>query len=132
MTQLNRRSRPPARSHVANPKSVAGRRVARGDRDDTGAATQGGVMRRKKMYLTYVDECMDKIRKACSREPMDWDAIRREAATLGARAATTAERTAVQRLLNASDHHCVLVDTVAVEKAFLEGKPDLDGYPRRF
>lgn len=81
---------------------------------------------------TIVDEAIAQTRKACDSEPLDHDAIRGATMTLEREARTKAQKAAVERLKRASDRHAILMAADAVERAFLEGKSDEQGWPRRF
>lgn len=74
---------------------------------------------------------MDQIRRAAA-DPIQWDAIRAAAIDLDVRAQTQEQIAAVAKLKSVSDSISVLRATFAVERAFLDGKPGVAGWPRRF
>lgn len=81
--------------------------------------------------LTSVDALVDQIRRAAA-DSIQWDAIRGAAIDLDVRAQTQEQIAAVAKLKSVSDSISVLRATCAVERAFLDGKPGVDGWPRRF
>lgn len=84
------------------------------------------------MKPTEIDRIVAILREAAAHEPIDWDVIRGECLTLdGHHAQTEAERKAVHRLRAAEDRTQLRFAISAVERAFLDGKPGLDGWPRR-
>ena len=81
--------------------------------------------------LSSVAALVDQIRKAAAH-PIQWDLIRAAAMDLDMRAQTNEQIAAVTKLKSLSDSMRVIQATFAIERALLEGKPGVDGWPRRF
>jgi hypothetical protein len=82
--------------------------------------------------LTFIDECIDQISQASRRDPIDWVAIRAVAIRIETEARTEEQKVAADKLKRASDVTRVSMALGAIQRAFLQGKPDADGWPRRF
>jgi hypothetical protein len=82
--------------------------------------------------INLVEECIARIREACGHQPIEWDAIRSASMSLDSEAQTKDQKTAIDQLKNAKDSRSVAIAASAVERAFLQGKPDIGGWPRRF
>ena len=78
-----------------------------------------------------IDEAIAQIQEACSRQAIDWDAIRGAAMNLDKEARTKDQKAAVARLKRAHDSHSVALAASGIEQAFLQGKPGADGWPRK-
>jgi hypothetical protein len=81
---------------------------------------------------TIVDDWIAEIRDAIRHTPIDWDAIRSAKVSLRVEARTIEQKSAVETLMLASDRPAVQQAASAIERAFLEGMPGDDGWPRRF
>jgi hypothetical protein len=81
---------------------------------------------------TLIDECLARIQQACVQEPIDWGEIRGATLSLDSQATTKDQKLATEKLKRATDKHQVYMAAQRVERAFLDGKPDADGRPRRF
>jgi hypothetical protein len=82
--------------------------------------------------MTEVDVYVRRIREACSRDPINWDVIRSAAIALDTSAGTKEQINAVWRLKIAATRPEVARAAISIERAFLHGRPDHNGRPRRF
>lgn len=82
--------------------------------------------------LSSADVLIGQIRKAVGAVPLDWDLIRSAAISLDIQSETKQQVAAVEKLKSAADLMSVLRATLAAERAFLQGKPGADGWPRNF
>lgn len=77
-----------------------------------------------------IDGRIARIRQACAADPIDWNAIRGAAIGLDREAKTKDQKAAVQQLKDAADQRQILMAVGSIQRAFLQGKPDADGWPR--
>ena len=82
-------------------------------------------------YPAHADDLIAKIGDAVRRTPINWAAIRGVYLSLSGDARTDEQKSAVDSLKHASDRPGVERAATAVQRAFLEGKPGANGWPRR-
>ena len=82
--------------------------------------------------LTFIDECIEKIYLACCCDPVDWPAIRGIAMQIEMQAKTKGQKDAAYELKRAADVTRVHMTVHMIQRTFLHGKPDADGWLRRF
>ena len=76
-----------------------------------------------------VEAWLTRIRDAVNQAPIDWNAIRGASMSLDGEARTKEQKTAVEQLK--SEVSAVQRAVSAVEQTFLDGKPGIDGWPRK-
>jgi hypothetical protein len=80
----------------------------------------------------FADDAVARIFDACAKEPIDWSTITGASLGLDAIANTKPQKDAVLTLKRASSKTQVQLAVSAIKRSFLDGKPDVDGWPRRF
>jgi hypothetical protein len=78
-----------------------------------------------------VEAWLTRLRNGVNQAPIDWNAIRGASMSLDGEARTKDQKTAVEQLKRASEGSAVQRAVSAVERTFLDGKPGIDGWPRR-
>ncbi len=79
-----------------------------------------------------IEQHVADIREACRHEPINWAVIRNATSDLSRAGQTADQQSAIKDLARATYRHAVERAANAIERAFLDGTPGADGWPRRF
>ncbi|WP_158255124.1 hypothetical protein [Rhodoblastus acidophilus] len=81
--------------------------------------------------MTYIDSLIDELWKAQASNEVDWDTVRCVAIEIDKLAETKEQKAAAEQLKALSPGMSFGRVISAIHSAFLTGKPDVDGWPRR-